>query len=90
MRIVDPTQGREGLLTNTQSSVADVRLSGQVCLLSNSKPNANELLRSVASAIPALRGASLFAKPFSSLPAPPELLDRLARDFDAALVAIGD
>jgi hypothetical protein len=89
MKIVDPTQGRVSLGHDLES-VADLALSGRVCLLSNSKPNAEALLHGVAARTPRLRGAPLFAKGTAALPAPADLLDLIARDHDAALVAIGD
>jgi len=90
MRIVDPTQGREDNGGRGLVSTDARRLGGQVCLLSNSKPNASELLTRVAARFGELRGAPLFVKPASSRPAPAELLDRIAESFDAALVALCD
>ena len=90
MLIVDPTQGRESLDSNTENTGDILRLAGPVCLFSNSKPNAAELLRGVAAGVPMLHGAPLLAKHYSSLPAPAELLDQIADEYDAALVAIAD
>jgi thioredoxin reductase (NADPH) len=90
MMIVDPTQGRESLDSSTENTGGGLRLAGRVCLFSNSKPNASELLRDVAAGVPALRDAPLLAKPYASLPAPTELLDQIVDEYDAALVALAD
>jgi hypothetical protein len=90
MLIVDPTQGRESLDSRTENARDKLRFEGRVCLLSNSKPNAAELLRGIAAGVPVLHGAPLLAKRYSSLPAPTELVDQIADEYDAALVAIAD
>jgi hypothetical protein len=90
MLIVDPTQGRESLVRNTENTGDNPRLAGRVCLFSNSKPNAAELLRAVAAGVPVLHDAPLLAKRYSSLPAPAEVLDQIVDDYDAALAAIAD
>jgi hypothetical protein len=90
MLIIDPTQGRESLDSRAENTRDNLRLEGRVCLVSNSKPNAAELLSGIAAGIPALHGAPLLAKRYSSLPAPAELLDQIAGEYDAALVAIAD
>jgi hypothetical protein len=90
MLIVDPTQGRESLDSGAENTGDVLRLAGRVCLLSNSKPNAAELLRDVAAGVPALHGAPILAKPYASLPAPAELLGHIVDEYDAALVALAD
>jgi thioredoxin reductase (NADPH) len=90
MLIVDPTQGREPLDSGTGNTADSPRLTGRVWLFSNSKPNATELLRGVAAGVPALHGAPLLAKRYSSLPAPGELLDQIVDGCDAVLAAIAD
>ena len=90
MLIVDPTQGRNSLDAPNDTAGLPRRLAGRVCLLSNAKPNASELLLGLARDVPGLHGAPLFAKQSASLPAPDALLDRIADDFDTALVAIAD
>jgi thioredoxin reductase len=55
MLIVDPTQGRESLDSNPENTGDVLRLAGRVCLFSNSKPNAAELLRDVAAGNGAMR-----------------------------------
>jgi hypothetical protein len=64
-------------------------LSGRVCLLSNSKPNAGGLLQAIADGL-GLVDAALLAKPVASRPAPDELLEEVAANFDGVLVAIAD
>ena len=90
MLIVDPTQGRAPLDSEAAGAADSPRLEGRVCLFSNSKPNAAELLAGVAAGVPELHGAPLLAKRHASLPAPVEVLDRIADKYDAALVALGD
>jgi thioredoxin reductase (NADPH) len=90
MLIVDPTQGRESLDSSTANAGGGPRLAGRVCLFSNSKPNASELLRDVAAGVPALHGAPLLVKRYASLPAPTDLLDQIVSQYDAALVALAD
>ncbi len=90
MLIIDPTQGRESLGSKAEHAGDSQRLDGRVCLFSNSKPNAAELLRGVAAGVPELHGAPLLAKRYSALPAPAELLEQIADEYDAALVGVGD
>ena len=89
MWIVDPTQSRPELRLPGPGPNQGVDLSGRVCLLSNSKPNASALLQGVADRL-GLVDRMVLAKPTSSMPAPEELLDRVAADFGGALVAIAD
>lgn len=90
MLIVDPTQGRESLDSSPEHTGGVLRLAGRVCLFSNSKPNAAELLCEVAAGVPALRGAPLLAKAHATLPAPTGLLDQIVDEYDAVLVALAD
>jgi hypothetical protein len=89
VRIIDPTQARPGLGLTSASLEDERRLEGRVCLLSNSKPNASALLKATAFEL-GLTSTTLVSKPAASIPAPDDLLARIARDFDSALVAIGD
>jgi hypothetical protein len=90
MWIVDPTQGRQALEQTIERAGVDRRLRGRVCLFSNSKPNADHLLRGVAAGLGGAQHLPMFAKPGSSLPAPDELVNRIADAYDTALVAIAD
>ena len=92
IRFLDPTQPPE-VLEATLAQRPLPRKPLVLGLLSNSKPNADRLLRLVAGDL----GERLeierlveVAKPSSSTNAPEELLDRLAEECDLALVAVGD
>ena len=95
MRIVDPTQGRAesgpagGAHPAGPGATDKRRLDGRVCLLSNAKPNASALLEATALGL-GLAQATLLSKAAASISAPDDLLARIAKDFDSALVAIGD
>jgi hypothetical protein len=95
MWIIDPTQSRPDLRQPARVPKQEVDpkqrmdLSGRVCLLSNSKPNAGALLEAIADRLD-LVDAALLAKPTSSMPAPDELLEAVAANFEGALVAIAD
>ncbi len=89
MWIVDPTQSRPDLRERERGPNQGVDLVGRVCLLSNSKPNASALLEAMADRL-GLVDRTLLAKPTSSMPAPEQLLARVAADFGGALVAIAD
>ena len=90
MLIVDPTQGSHERRQRNGAAPDAAELIGRVCLLSNSKPNAAGLLTGVARQIDGLADAPLHAKASAATPAPAALLDRIARDYDGVLVAIGD
>jgi hypothetical protein len=89
MWIIDPTQARPDLSQPGPGPKQGMDLRGRVCLLSNSKPNASVLLEGIADRL-GLVDATLLAKPTSSLPAPDELLEEVAANFERALVAIAD
>jgi hypothetical protein len=89
VRIVDPTQGRTDAGLVGPATGHGGRLDGRVCLLSNAKPNASALLEATARQL-GLSGSTLLSKATASVPAPDDLLARIAADFDSALVAIGD
>ncbi|HZZ52313.1 MAG TPA: hypothetical protein VFE65_35905 [Pseudonocardia sp.] len=92
MRIVNPSFGIpepvEVPAAARQGVAADA-----LCLFSNSKPNATELLRGVAERLEAERGfehIGFSSKPAASVPAEGETLDRLSERYRMAIVAIGD
>jgi hypothetical protein len=89
VRIVDPTQGRTDAGLAGPATGHGGRLEGRVCLLSNAKPNASALLEATARQL-GLPEPTLLSKITASVPAPDDLLARIAADFDSALVAIGD
>jgi thioredoxin reductase (NADPH) len=92
MRIVNPSFGIPESVrpaTVARDGVAEDAL----CLFSNSKPNATELLRGVAERLSAERGfehIGFGSKPAASVPAEAETLDRLSERYRMAIVAIGD
>lgn len=88
MQIIDPTQGRPSAFQLPAEAAS--RLSGRVCLLSNAKPNAAELLTGIANSIESLRNAPLFVKLHASLPASRECFEQIERDYESVLVALGD
>jgi hypothetical protein len=92
VRIVDPTHGLPG-----DSEVTPVAHEGipadALCLLSNSKPGATELLRGIAARLEAEQGFSdigFASKPQAAHPTAEETLDHLAAQYRMAVVAIGD
>ena len=90
MRVVDPTYGmpaEEDAVTVEQAAAAGL------CLFSNSKPGANELLAGVARRLEAERGLrdiGFAAKANAAAAADTAMLDHLAAQYRAAVVAIGD
>lgn len=91
MRIVDPTFG----VPADQDAVAVERAAAAagLCLFSNSKPGANELLDGVGRRLAAERGVSdigFAAKPNAAAAAETATLDHLAAQYRTAVVAIGD
>lgn len=92
MRIVDPTYGtpvEEELL----ESVRDGAAAGALCLFSNSKPGANELLTGVGRRLAGERGfgdIGFAAKPNAAAAADTVTIDHLAEQYRMAIVAIGD
>ena len=64
-----------------------------IALISNSKPNARELLEGVRAKLGAHRqvdNIKFLAKNSASQPAPKELLQEVATNYKAALLALGD
>ena len=64
-----------------------------VALLSNSKPNAVELLEGVRNQLAGVRSVDNFghvSKKSASQPAPAEVIDEIANGYEAALLAIAD
>jgi hypothetical protein len=64
-----------------------------IALISNSKPNARELLEGVRAMLGAHRPVDnihFHAKNSASQPAPKELIAHVAQNYKAALVALGD
>lgn len=92
VRIVDPSFGIP--VDEDVTPVArDGEPAGALCLFSNSKPGANELLNGIARRLEAERGMAgigFDSKPSAASAADTETLDRLAQQYRRAIVAIGD
>jgi hypothetical protein len=93
MRIVNPTFGiapqGEG---ETASGPVDWTRD-PIILFSNNKPNAKELLEGVRDRLAALRpvdNVGYIAKGSASQPAPPEMIEDVAKKYRIALLALGD
>ncbi|GAA2876514.1 hypothetical protein GCM10010472_37680 [Pseudonocardia halophobica] len=92
MKIVDPTFGLPDD-TDVTPVAHDGIPADALCLLSNSKPGATELLREVAARLEAERGfrdIGFASKPQAAHPTAEETLDHLAAQYRMAIVAIGD
>lgn len=91
MRVVDPTYGlpaREDRVVIEHAAAA-----AGLCLFSNSKPGANELLAGIGRRLEAergLRGIGFASKANAAAAADTATLDHLAAQYRAAVVAIGD
>lgn len=96
MRIVNPSFGLpEGGENSTDSGVALAADWGRdpIAIVSNSKPNARELLDGLRTQMGAFRSIDnidyLF-KDSAAQPAPPELIDRIAQNYKGAILALAD
>jgi hypothetical protein len=90
MQIIDPTQGGHEAQMSLGVSPGRLRAGDKTCMLSNGKPNSGELLAGIASQLGWRESVPMFIKSSAARPAESALLDRIARDFEVALVAIGD
>lgn len=92
MRIVDPTYGTPA--DEEAAAVAgDTAPAGTLCLFSNSKPGATDLLQGVADRLCTERGVAdigVASKPNAASGASADVLDHLAVRYRMAIVAIGD
>ncbi|SFM81641.1 thioredoxin reductase (NADPH) [Pseudonocardia ammonioxydans] len=92
MRIIDPTYGTPSEEAST-AVAGDRPPAGTLCLFSNSKPGASDLLRGVGDQLGAERGildVGFAAKPNAAAGADEDQLDHLAARYRMAVVAIGD
>ncbi len=93
MRIVNPTFG---LSATTAEKVALKPVNWKtdaIALVSNSKPNARELLAGVRDKLGAFRkvdNIDFLSKNSASQPAPKDLLEQVAANYRGALLAIAD
>ena len=94
MRIVNPSFGHQPVSTEKVKAGTVDWLRDPIILFSNSKPNAQELLQGVAAKLEAVRsvkgGIDFISKDTASRPAPPEMIDKVAHKYKAALLALGD
>jgi len=93
MRIYNPTFG----LSATSKEKVELKpinwATDAIALVSNSKPNARELLWGIRDQLSAHRqveNIKFLAKNSASQPAPKELLQEVATNYRAALLALGD
>ena len=93
MRIVNPTFGLSATAAEKVALKSVNWKTDAVALVSNSKPNARELLDGIRAKLGAFRpveNIEFLAKNSASQPAPKELLREVAANYRAALLALGD
>ena len=93
MRIVNPSFGIAPAGEGTATAEPVDWLNDPIILFSNNKPNAKELLEGVKDRLAALRrvdNIDYIAKGSASQPAPPEMINEVARKYRIALLALGD
>ena len=93
MRIVNPTFGVSATSAEKVALKPVNWKTDAIALVSNSKPNARELLdgiRAKLGAVRAVENIEFLAKNSASQPAPKELLQEVAKNYKAALLALGD
>ena len=93
MRIFNPTYG----LSATSAEKVTLKpvnwATDAIALISNSKPNARELLEGIRAKLGAHRqveNIKFLAKNSASQPAPKELIQDVAKNYRAAILALGD
>jgi hypothetical protein len=93
MRIVNPTFGLSAT-TGEKVALKPVNWAKDaIALVSNSKPNARELLDGIRAKLGAVRpvdNIDFLAKNSASQPAPGDLLEKVAANYRGALLAIAD
>jgi thioredoxin reductase (NADPH) len=93
MQIIDPTYGKPGSGTGQPAATAPDWRHDPMCLFSNSKPNADDLLRGIGPRLGAALGRGDIAferKKNAAMPADPDMLDWLARQYRVVVLAVGD
>ncbi|MQA88298.1 MAG: hypothetical protein GEV03_27685 [Streptosporangiales bacterium] len=93
MRIVNPTFGHPEHVAETSASRPLDWRYDPMCVFSNSKPNANELLHGVRTRLEEVFGrddVAYEAKQSAAVPADPDMIDWLAEQYRLAVLAIGD
>ena len=96
MRIVNPSFGLEEGAANRSDAVEFAPTDwtkDAIAIMSNSKPNARELLEGVRDQMTAYRATDnidYFFKESAALPAPDALYDEIAKNYKGAIVALAD
>ncbi len=96
MRIVNPSFGLEASDENRSNDAKKVSADWSrdaIAIISNSKPNARELLEGVREKMGAYRSIDnidYFFKDSAAKPAPEALYDEIARKYKGAIVALAD
>ena len=93
MRIVNPSFGQAVATGEKIKGGAVDWRKDPIVLFSNSKPNARELLEGLKAKLGGIRSVDnidFIWKPSASQPASPELIDKVAHKYRAALLALGD
>jgi hypothetical protein len=93
MRVVNPSFGHPAASAE-QMTGRDVNWTEDpIALFSNHKPNARELLEGVRARLSARRrvdNVDFLHKYSASQPAPPEMIEAIARKYRIAVLALGD
>lgn len=93
MRIYNPTFGLSAAGGEKIALKPVNWMSDAIALVSNSKPNARELLDGIRTKLGGLRAIDnidFLAKNSASQPAPKDLLEKVAANYRGALLAIAD
>jgi hypothetical protein len=93
MRIYNPTFGLSAATAEKVALKPVNWMTDAIALVSNSKPNARELLMGVRDKLGAHRqveNIKFLAKNSASQPAPKDLLQEVATNYKAAILALGD
>jgi len=93
MRIYNPSFGLSAASTEKVALKSVNWATDPIALISNSKPNARELLEGMRSKMSAHRqveNIKFLAKNSASQPAPKELIQDVAKNYRAAILALGD
>ena len=93
MRIYNPSFGLSATSKESVTLKPVNWMTDAIALVSNSKPNARELLWGIRDKLSAHRqveNIKFLAKNSASQPAPKELLQEVAANYRAALIALGD
>jgi len=93
MRIVNPTFGHSATSGETVALKPVNWMTDAIALVSNSKPNARELLAGIRDKLGALRtvdNIDFLSKNSASQPAPKDVIEKIAANYRGALLAIAD